>query len=136
MEANNGEGLWQAIILPFHGFIIVCACMILYHIHVSKTQHFGHSSLLCTFGPSLLTAPLFFSGVSQVRIVEWFGSLTGLLGAGLLALNADFSGWGFAAFLVSNFAWIAFGVMSKSWGLVTMQVGFTATSILGMYRWL
>lgn len=71
-----------------------------------------------------------------MRAVEWFGSLTGLIGAAILALNTSFSGWGFAAFLASNFAWIAFGLANRSWGLVTMQVGFTATSILGMYRWL
>lgn len=71
-----------------------------------------------------------------MKVVEWFGSLTGLVGAGVLAMHTDYSGWGFAAFLVSNIAWIAFGVMGKSWGLVTMQIGFTATSIVGLYRWL
>ncbi len=71
-----------------------------------------------------------------VNALEWAGCATGLLGAWLLALNNRLSGWGFAAFLVSNVLWIAFGVATGAAGLVVMQVGFTATSLLGMYRWL
>lgn len=71
-----------------------------------------------------------------MRIVEWFGALTGLFGAGVLALNTSFSGWGFVGFLISNLAWIAYGIMARSWGLVTMQLGFTLTSVVGIYQWL
>jgi hypothetical protein len=71
-----------------------------------------------------------------VNALEWAGCATGLLGAWLLALNNRLSGWGFAAFLVSNVLWIAFGVATGATGLVVMQVGFTATSLLGVYRWL
>lgn len=68
--------------------------------------------------------------------VEWGGAATGLLGAGLLALNhPSWSRWGFVAFLASNMMWISFGVATSAWGLVAMQVGFTATSLVGIYRW-
>ncbi len=71
----------------------------------------------------------------MASVLEWLGCLSGLLGAALLALNNRYSGYGFAAFLISNVCWISYGVLSGSWGLVVMQMGFTATSLLGLYRW-
>lgn len=68
--------------------------------------------------------------------LEWAGAITGVIGAGLLATNTAYSGWGFASFLVSNLFWIAFSVKKRSYGLLSMQVLFTATSLLGVYRWL
>lgn len=71
-----------------------------------------------------------------LKNIEWLGSLTGLIGAALLALNSAISGYGFVAFLLSNLCWIAFGIRTRSRPMIAMQVGFTATSVLGMYRWL
>lgn len=72
----------------------------------------------------------------MLLVLEWSGCIFGLIGAGLLAMNNRFSGWGFVAFLLSNALWIAYGLVMSSPGLVVMQVGFTATSLLGIYRWL
>jgi hypothetical protein len=69
-------------------------------------------------------------------MLEWGGSLTGLLGAGLLALNASISGFGFVAFLISNLAWIGFALSIRAYGLLMMQLGFTVTSVVGIARWL
>jgi hypothetical protein len=74
--------------------------------------------------------------MSSINGVAWFGSIIGLLGSLLFALNNDFSGWGFVAFLVSNTAWLFYGVQTKTWSLCIMQIGFTFTSILGIYRWI
>ncbi len=68
--------------------------------------------------------------------VEWGGALTGLLGAALLAIKSDYSGYGFVLFLGSNVCWLYFGLRTRAWGLVTMQFGFTGTSLLGMYNWI
>jgi len=71
------------------------------------------------------------------KACEWAGSLTGLVGAGLLALNDPvISGWGFVAFFLSNLFWITVGVRRRMPGLLLMQVGFTGTSVLGLSRWL
>lgn len=70
------------------------------------------------------------------KLIEWTGSVMGLIGAFLLALNTQISGWGFVAFLVSNLFWIVFALRQKAWGLLTMQAGFTASSVLGIVRWL
>lgn len=68
--------------------------------------------------------------------LEWSGTITGSVGSLLLAINTIYSGWGFALFLISNGFWIAFGLRKKAPGLVAMQLVFTATSALGVYRWL
>lgn len=70
------------------------------------------------------------------KVIEWAGSVFGLIGAGLLALNLSISGYGFVAFLISNACWIVWGVKNRAFGLLTMQAGFTLTSIIGIYRWL
>lgn len=68
--------------------------------------------------------------------LEWAGCVLGVVGALLLAVNKPFSGWGWIAFLGSNGCWIAFGLASGLAALVTMQLVMTATSLLGVYRWL
>lgn len=74
--------------------------------------------------------------MTHLKKIEWLGSVTGLLGAGLLALNSSISGYGFIAFLISNCCWIAFGISIRSRPMIAMQAGFTATSLVGIYRWL
>lgn len=73
--------------------------------------------------------------IPLLSFLEWSGSLTGLLGAALLASNSRFSGWGFICFLLSNIAWGWFGVMTGTHGILVMQVGFTLTSLVGIWRW-
>lgn len=70
-----------------------------------------------------------------VIIVGWFGSVLELAGSLVLALNAPYSGYGFLAYLGSNFAWLYHGVKTRTWALVVMQIGFTATSFLGLRNW-
>ena len=68
--------------------------------------------------------------------LEWAGCTAGLIGAFLLALNLPFSGLGFCFFLISNVFWLLFSLRISSKGLFLMQLGFMATSILGLVRWL
>lgn len=68
--------------------------------------------------------------------IEWGGALLGLLGASVLSANHRLSGWGFLAFLASNVCWIAFSLLTQAYGLLVMQLGFTLTSVVGLFRWL
>lgn len=68
--------------------------------------------------------------------LEWSGAVLGLAGSALLAANTRHSGWGFVAYLLSNACWIGFALHGDAYGLLTMQIGFTLTSALGIYRWL
>ena len=54
----------------------------------------------------------------------------------MLALNESFSGFGWIAFLVSNIAWLVYGRLMRVHSIVLMQLVFTATSLVGIYRWL
>lgn len=69
-------------------------------------------------------------------ILEWSGSILGILGALLLALNVRISGWGFLLFLGSNVCWIAFAIDRELSGLLFMQLVFTVTSLVGCWKWL
>ena len=74
--------------------------------------------------------------LTTLDTLQWAGCATGVAGALLLALNTKHSGWGFVLFLVSNGFWTAYGIQTGAPGLVATQVIFTATSLLGIYRWL
>jgi len=67
---------------------------------------------------------------------EWIGAITGLLGALLLSLNVSVSGYGFILFLASNVAWVIYSLRRRTYGLLAQQLGFSATSIIGIVRWL
>jgi hypothetical protein len=69
-----------------------------------------------------------------VTVLEWSGTFLGLLGAYLLALNTNVSKYGWMAFLLANFALIGFSILLHHYGLLVQQLGFMATSILGIHR--
>ena len=68
-------------------------------------------------------------------LLEWLGAAFGVAGALLLASNTDWSPMGWWLFLASNFCLIAFAARKQFRGLLLMQVVFTSTSLLGIYRW-
>ena len=70
----------------------------------------------------------------MIDFFEWAGSLCGLAGAFLLATHTRFSRFGWWAFLAANFALIGFAIGIGRYGLLVQQVGFTATTLLGIYR--
>lgn len=68
--------------------------------------------------------------------IEACAAAAGLVGAWLLATNGHHAAWGWWAFLASNVAWIAFGLVRRHWFLVAQQVGFTASSVWGIWVWM
>ena len=71
-----------------------------------------------------------------LKVIEWSGSIFGILGAFMLALNNEYSGWGFVMFLLSNVFWITYGIKTKMYSMLSMQAIFTMSSILGVINWL
>jgi hypothetical protein len=69
-------------------------------------------------------------------LLEWLGAGMAILGAAILATNSDISGLGFVAFLVSNVFLMLFAYRIQRWGLLLMQLVFTATSVAGIVNWL
>jgi hypothetical protein len=94
----------------------------------------------------LVTAVLFLHRLQDLGIaaLAWIatnpdeaaGTLSGLLGAFLLARNGKGAAYGWIAFLASNFALIAFAWRHEHPGLLTLQLAFVATSSLGIWTWL
>lgn len=73
----------------------------------------------------------------MLHVFEWAGSILGLLGSFLLATNSQVSRHGWIAFFVSNLAMMVFAFKIDADGLLLQQVGFTGTTLLGIYRfWL
>lgn len=69
-------------------------------------------------------------------LTQWIGSALGIAGALLLAMNIQWSAYGWISFLLSNFAWILFAYRKQLWSMVVMQLVFTGTSVLGIYQWI
>lgn len=69
-------------------------------------------------------------------LTEYLAAALGLVGTLLLALRGPRAGWAFPVYLVSNALWIVFATRFGHWGLVAQQVGFTLTSLIGIYTWL
>lgn len=70
----------------------------------------------------------------MIDFLEWAGALSGLAEAFLLATHTRFSRYGWLAFLAANLALIGFAIGIGRYGLLVQQVGFTATTLLGLYR--
>jgi hypothetical protein len=60
----------------------------------------------------------------------------GVSGALLLATRASYSRYGWLLFLASNFCWLAHAHARGDVWLLAQQLAFTATSLLGVWRWL
>ena len=68
--------------------------------------------------------------------LKWFGTITGLIGAFILALNLPISGWGWVLFGASSLAWTIAGIMMREPSLTLLQGGFFAVDLVGVWRWL
>ena len=70
--------------------------------------------------------------------LNWVGSLTGMAGAVMVALNAGncVTGYGFAVFSFSAMVWIVSGVIQGESALTVQYVVLLAINLFGVYRWL
>ncbi|MCA3184497.1 MULTISPECIES: nicotinamide mononucleotide transporter [unclassified Cupriavidus] len=66
--------------------------------------------------------------------LEWSGCALAMSGSFLVALHNRASRWGWIAYLCSNLVWSAFALVTGTYGLFVQQLGFTATSLYGLYR--
>lgn len=68
--------------------------------------------------------------------IEMLSATLGLLGALLLATKSRYAGLAFVAWFVSNIGWLIFGARNAHWFFFAQQIGFTVTSVLGIWTWL
>lgn len=69
-----------------------------------------------------------------ITALEWGSCVMGLLGALVLATNTSISRWGWLAFFLANLCSVGFALGIERYGLMLQQLGFVATSLLGMAR--
>lgn len=69
-------------------------------------------------------------------LVELFASTCGLLGSLLLALKGKAAAWGWVLFAMSNAGWLSFSYGHGHWFLFVQQIGFSITSLIGIWRWI
>ena len=67
--------------------------------------------------------------------LKWFGTVVGVAGALLLAINIPQSGWGFVLFLGSSVSWGLAGLKMKEPSIWTLHGVFTMVNLVGIYRW-
>lgn len=72
--------------------------------------------------------------IPLVDALQWAGAIAGLTGAAVLALNNRFSKWGWFGFLAANCFIGGYALMVDATGLLVQQIGFTATSTLGVWK--
>jgi hypothetical protein len=96
--------------------------------------YFRQIKMLNFLNKDIKMISLYIKKSQCLLISEWTGCVFGLLGAFLLATNTAISPYGWGCFLVANFALIFFAKVTQSWGLLLQQIGFLATSFLGIYR--
>ena len=74
--------------------------------------------------------------IPLLTILKWTGTVCGVLGALLLALNISNSGWGWVLFFFSSTSWGIAGLKMKEPSLWILHAVFTVVNLLGIYRWL
>jgi nicotinamide riboside transporter PnuC len=66
---------------------------------------------------------------------KWLGTVCGVAGAIMIALNLGVVAYGFALFLVSSLLWGTVALIQREPSLVVLQSVFTVVDVLGLWRW-
>jgi len=72
--------------------------------------------------------------VTSAVPLDWVACGFALVGSLLLAVRCRVSAWGWVGFLLSNLAWIVYAIATSTSSLLAQNLGFTVTSLIGIYR--
>lgn len=72
----------------------------------------------------------------NMSALEFIGAGSGIFGALVIASNTAYSPYGWIAFLISSVSLAFFAVHCRTWGLLSLQVCFCATNLIGLWQWL
>lgn len=88
------------------------------------------------FGASPLRGNRFT--MMSLQTLNWIGSLTGMVGAVMVAINAGYrvTGYGFGVFSFSAAVWIISGLLQGESALTVQYLVLLAINLFGVYRWL
>jgi nicotinamide riboside transporter PnuC len=65
----------------------------------------------------------------------WLGTITGITGALLVALNIDEVFTGYLFFMASAISWVIQGTKNNDKSLVLLNAVFVCVNALGLYNW-
>ena len=71
-----------------------------------------------------------------LMIAKWVGTVLGVGGAVLIALNIGAVVYGFMLFLISSLLWSAVAVAQREISLVALQGAYAIINVLGIVRWM
>ena len=74
--------------------------------------------------------------MTSISVLEWLGSIAGIAGALLMAMNTRFSAWAYPLWIVSSMALMGFALLCEHKGLGLQQTVFLAINTLGVWRWI
>lgn len=91
--------------------------------------------MIIALGPALPGLALDWAVANPVQVL---GTLTGVGGALLLAMNSRYSSWAWPIWIVSNLAWIwyALHLPQAAYGLMAQQIVFGVINTVGMWTWM
>ena len=72
--------------------------------------------------------------MTSASSLDWVACGFALAGSLLLAVRCRVSSWGWVGFLLSNLSWIVYAIATGTWSLLAQNLGFTVTSLIGIYR--
>ena len=67
-------------------------------------------------------------------VLEWTGSIIGILGAALLASHGLYARWGWLCYLLANVLLICWALRISATGFLLQQLVFFVTSVMGIRR--
>ena len=85
---------------------------------------------------SAVAVAILTPGTRAFSALKWLGTVTGVLGALVLALNIPVSGWGWVLFTISSISWTVAGLVMRDMSLAVLQGAFVFVDLLGVWRWL
>jgi hypothetical protein len=71
----------------------------------------------------------------MLQRIEWLGTLSGIIGACLLASNTAASPWGYPLFAVSAVCWTWAGALRKSRPMLFLNGFYIIVNLVGILRW-
>ena len=72
---------------------------------------------------------------SMNNVWGWLGTITGITGALLVALNIDKVFVGYLFFMASAISWVIQGAKNNDKSLVLLNAVFVCVNALGLYNW-
>ena len=67
-----------------------------------------------------------------MKIVPILASITGIIGALIIALNIGLPHIGYAVFLISSILWILYSIKTKQYHLLGMNIVFGIINVIGL----